>query len=91
MAALLTEVVSGFAEEELAIDENASTVSLAPNVFVVPGLSVAVQEGEECVEEFVDHLSGEKNAARHFVLEGEADDNECFVEIQSSITAVGDA
>ena len=34
----------------LAIDETASTVSLAPNVCVVPGVSAAVEESEECVE-----------------------------------------
>ena len=44
MAALLTEGVSSSAEWELAIDETASTVSLAPNVCLVPGVSAAVQE-----------------------------------------------
>ena len=53
-------------------------VSLAPNVCVVPGVSAAVQESEGCVEEFVDHLSGEESAPRHFVLEGEDDDNDSF-------------
>ena len=66
-------------------------VSLAPNVCVVPGVSVAVREGQECVQEFVDHLICEKNTARHFVLEGEADDSDNFVDIFSDITAVGDA
>ena len=37
------------------------------------------------------HLSGEESAARQFVLEGEADDNDSFVDIMSGITAVGDA
>ena len=91
LAALLTEVVSSSAEWELAIDETASTVSLAPNVCVVPGVSVAVREGEERVEEFVDHLSGEESAARHFALQVEADDNDSFVDIMSGITAIGDA
>ena len=68
VAALLTEGVSSSAEGELAFDETASTVSLHPNSFVVPGVSVAVRKGEECVEEFLDHLSCEKSAARHFFL-----------------------
>ena len=38
----------------------------------------------------MDHLSGEASAARHFVLEGEADDNHSFVDIMSGVTAVGD-
>ena len=75
----------------MAIDETALTVSLAPNVCVVPVVSVAVQEGEERVQQFVDHLSGEESAARLFVLEGEADDNDSFVDILSGITAVGNA
>ena len=90
VAVLFTEGVSSSTEGELAIDEAASTVSLTPNVCVVPGVSVAVQDGEECVQEFLDHLSGEESAARHFVLEGEADDNDSFVDIMSGITAVGD-
>ena len=88
LAAVFTEGVSSSAEGELATDETASTLSLAPNVCVVPGVSAAVEEGEECVEEFVSHLSGEENAARH--LEGEVDDNDSFV-LMSGITAVGDA
>ena len=91
VAAPFTEGVSRSAVGELAIDETASTVSLAPNVCVVPGVSSAKREGEECVGEFVDHLSGEESAASHFVLEGEADDNDSFVDIMSGITAVGDA
>ena len=75
----------------MAIDETTSTVSLAPDVCVVPGVSVAVKKGEECVQDFLDHLSVEESAARHFVLEGEADDNDSFVDIMSCITAVGDA
>ena len=54
-------------------------------------MPVAVREGEECVQDFLDHLSGKESAARHFVLEGEADDNDSFVDIMSGITAVGDA
>ena len=75
----------------LAIDGTASTVSLTQNVCVVLRVSVAVREGEECVQDFLDHLSSEKSAAQHFVLEGEADDNDSFVEIMSGITAVCDA
>ena len=89
VAALLTEGVSSSAEGELAIDETTSTVSLTPNVHVVPGLSVAVEEGEECVGEFSSPVAGEESAARH--LEEEADDNDSFVDIMSGITAVGSA
>ena len=90
-AALFTEGVSSSVEGELAIDETASAVSLAPNVCVVPGVSAPVQESEECIEEFADHLSGEESAVRHFVLEGEADDSDSFVDLMSGITAIGDA
>ena len=72
MAALVTEGVSSSAEGELAIDETTSTVSLAPNVHVVPGVSAAVEEGEECVGEFSSPVSGEEGDVRHF--EGVADD-----------------
>ena len=88
IATLFTEGVSSSAEVELAIDETASRVSLAPNVCVVPGVSAAVEEGEQRVEEFVDHGSGEEGAACR--LE-EVDDNDGFVYIMSGITAVGDA
>ena len=54
VAALSTEGVSSSAEGELAIEETASTISVAPYVCVVPGVSAAVEGGEECVEEFVD-------------------------------------
>ena len=89
VAALFTDGVSKSAEGELAIDETASTFSLVPNVCVVLGVSAAVEEGEECVEEFVDHLSGEASAVRH--LEGDVDDNDSFIDIMSCITVVGDA
>ena len=88
VATLFTEGVSTSSEGELAIDETTSTVSLAPNVHVVPGVSAAVEEGEECVGEFSSPVAGEESAARH--LE-EADDNDCFVDIMSGITAVGGA
>ena len=52
-------------------------------------MSAAVEEGEECVGEIVDPVSGEESAARH--PEREADDNDSFVDILSDITAVGDA
>ena len=89
VAALVTEGVSSSAEGELAIDETTSTVSLAPNVPVVLGVSAAVQEGEECVGEFSSPVSGKEGAVRH--LEGEADDNDSFVDIMIGITAVGGA
>ena len=91
VAALFTEGVSSSSEGEMAFDETASTVSPAPNVCVVPGVSVAVREGEECVQDPLDHPSGEESAARHFGLEGEADDNDSFVDTMTGITAVGDA
>ena len=91
VAAPFFEGVSSSAEgEELAIDDTASTVSLASIVCVVPDMSVAVQDEEECVRDFLDHLSGEEMAARHLVLGGEADDNDSFVDVVSSITAVGE-
>ena len=74
----------------MAIDET-STGSLAPNVCVMPGVSVAVREGEDCVQYFLDHLSGEESAAPHFASEGKVDDNDSFVDIMSGITTVGDA
>ena len=89
LATLVTEGVSISAEGELAIDETASTVSLAPNTCVVPGVSAAVEEGEECVGVFASPVSGEESSVRH--LEGEADDNDNFVDIISGITAVGGA
>ena len=64
-------------------------MSLAPNVCVVLGVSASVEEGEECVGEFVSPVSGEESVVRH--LEGEADDNDSFVDIMSGITAVGGA
>ena len=81
--------MSSSAEGELAIDETASTVSLAPNVCVVPGLSATVEEGEECVGEFASPVSGEESAVRH--LDGEVDNNGSFVDIKNKITAVGGA
>ena len=63
----------------------------SPNVCVVPEIFVAVREGEECVQDFLDQLSGEESAVRHFVFGGEADDNDSFVEIMSGITTLGDA
>ena len=86
LGVLFTEGVSSSAEGELEIDETTSTVSLEPNVHVVPGVSAAVEEGEECVGEFSGPVSGEEGAVRH--LEGEADDNDSFVDIMSGITAV---
>ena len=51
---------------------------------------MAVQ-GEDCVRDFLDQLSGEESVAIHLVIGGEADDNDSFVDIMSGITAVGDA
>ena len=87
--ALFSEDVPISAEGELAIDETASTVSLVPNVCVVPGVSAAVEEGEECVGEIASPVSGVESAERH--LEGEADDMDSFVDIMSGIAAVAGA
>ena len=70
VAALFTEGKSISADGELAIDETASTVNVAPNVCVVPGVSVAAREGEECVEVFVGHLRGEESGALFFGRRG---------------------
>ena len=59
------EGVSGSADGELVMDEDASTVSLAPNPCVVPDLWVAVQEAQNCVRDFLDRQSCEKS---HLVL-----------------------
>ena len=64
-------------------------MSVAPNVCVVPGLSAAVEEGEECIGEIASLVSGGESAERH--LEEEADDNDSFVDIMSGFTAVGGA
>ena len=88
MAGFFTGGVSSSTEGELAIDETASTVSLAPNVGVVLGVSAAVEEAEERVEEFVDHGSGQEGDARH--LGEEADNNDSLIDIMSGISAVGD-
>ena len=82
MATPFTEGVSGSAEGKLGIDETASTVILSPNLCAVPDLSVAVREREQCVQDFLDHLSGEENAACHLVLGGEADYHDSFVDIK---------
>ena len=89
VAALFTEGVSSSAEGELAIDETASSVSLAPNTCVVPGVSAAVEESEEGVGVFASPVSGEESAVCQ--LEGEADDNDSFVDFKSGITAAGGA
>ena len=52
-------------------------------------MSAAFEEGEECVGVFASPVSGEESAVRH--LEGEADDNDSFVDIMGGITAVGGA
>ena len=86
VAALFTGGVSSSAEGELAIDETTSTVSLAPNVCVVPAV---MEEDEECVGEFASRVAGEESAARH--SEGETDDDDSFVDIMTGINAVGGA
>ena len=85
------EGVSISAEGELAIDENASTVSLVPNPCVVPDLSLAVQEGQEQVRNLSDHLSREKSASSRQILGCEVVDADSFVNIMNGIASVGDA
>ena len=46
VAVYFTEGVSSSAEGKMAIDETTSTVSLAPNVCVVPGVSAIVEEDD---------------------------------------------
>ena len=70
LAALFTEGVSSSAEGELAIDETTSTVSLVPNVGVVPGVSAVVEKDEECVGEFGDAVSGEESTVGYREGEG---------------------
>ena len=62
IASLFTEGVSSSAEGELAIDETTSTVSLVPNVCVASGVSAAVEESGERVEEIASPVSGEERA-----------------------------
>ena len=89
LAALVTEGVSSSAEGELAIDETVSTVSLVPNVRVVAGVSAVVEGDEECVGESGNAVSGEESTVGY--REGEADDNDSFVDIMSGISAAGGA
>ena len=89
LAALFTEGVSSSAEGELAIEETTSIVSLVPNVRVVPGVSAVVEEDEECVGESGNAVSGKESTVGY--REGEADDNDSFVDIMSGISAAGGA
>ena len=68
VAAFFTAGVSSSVEGELVIDGTTSTLSLAPNVCVVPGASAVVEEDEKCVGDFSSPDAGEESAARH--LEG---------------------
>ena len=89
LAALVTEGVSSPGEVELAIDETTSTVSLVPNVRVVPGVSAVVEGDEECLGESGNAVSGKESTVGY--REGEADDNDSFVDIISGISAAGGA
>ena len=84
--ALFTEGVSSSAEGELAIDETTSTVSVVPNVCVVPGESAVVERDKECVEESRDDVSAEESTVCY--QEGDGGDNDSFVDIMSGISAV---
>ena len=59
------------------------------NVRVVPGVSAVVEEDEECVGESGNTVSGEESTVGY--REGEADDNDSFVDIMSGISAAGGA
>ena len=85
LAALFPEGVSSSAEGELAIDDATSTVSLVPNVCVVPGESAVVEEDEECAGVSDNAVSGEESTVGY--QEGEGDDNDSFVDIMSGISA----
>ena len=85
LAALFTEGVSSSAEGELAIDETTSTVSLVPNVCVVPGESAIVEEEEDHAGESGNAVSGEESTVGY--QEGERDDNDSFVDIMSGVSA----
>ena len=89
LAALFTESVSSSAEGELTIDETTSTVSLVPNVCVVPGVSAVVEEDEGCVGESGDAVSAEESTVGYH--EGTGDENDSFVDIMSGISAAGGA
>ena len=89
MAALFTESVSSSAEGELAIDETTSSVSLVPNVRVVPGECAVVEENEECVEESENAVSGDESTVGY--REGQGGDNDSFVDIMGGISAAGGA
>ena len=81
--------MSSSAEGELAIDETKSSVSLVPNVRVVLGVSAVVEKDEECVGESGNAVFGEEITVGY--REGEADDNDSFVDIMSGISAAGGA
>ena len=84
-ATLFTEGGSSPAEGELAIDETTSTVSLMPRVCVVPGESAIVEEDEDHAGESGNAVSGEGSTVGY--REGEADDNDSFVDIMSGVSA----
>ena len=73
----------------MAVDETTSTVTVVPNVRVVPGVSAVVEEDEECVGESGDAVSGGESTVGY--REGEGDDNDSFVDIMSGIGAAGGA
>ena len=85
LATLFTEGGSSPAEGELAIDETTSTVSLMPSVCVVPGESAIVEEDEDHAGESGNAVSGEESTVGY--REGEADDNDSFVDIMSGVSA----
>ena len=84
-ATLFTEGGSSPAEGELAIDETTSTVRSMPNVCVVPGESAIVEEDGDHAGESGNAVSGEESTVGY--REGEADDNDSFVDIMSGVSA----
>ena len=60
-----------------------------PNVRVVPGESAVVEEDEECFGESGNAVSVDESTVGY--REGEADDNDSFVDIMSGISAAGGA
>ena len=60
-----------------------------PKVRVVPGVSAVLEKDEECVGKSGNAVSGEESTVGYY--EGEADDNDSFVDIMSGINAAGGA
>ena len=77
----ITDGLSSSTEGELAIDQDASIVSLASSPRAVPDLTVAVRTGADCIRDFLHHVSGNEGALSRQKLGGEAAHGDSFVEI----------